>query len=126
MNEDVGKLLLRLGLGGVFLWFGIDKFVHPEIWLNYIPEWFPMLVSEGLFINLLGIVESLIGFFVLVGFYSQIAAGIAALMLIPIIFSLGYNEIMVRDVGLFFLAVGIAVLGSGRYSLIGIHGGRKE
>jgi uncharacterized membrane protein YphA (DoxX/SURF4 family) len=126
MNEDVGKLLLRVGLGGVFLWFGIDKFVHPEIWLNYIPEWFPMLVSEGLFINLLGIVESLIGFFVLVGFYSQIAAGIAALMLVPIIFSLGYNELMVRDVGLFFLAVGIAVLGSGRYSLLGIHGGRKE
>ncbi len=126
MNEDVGKLLLRIGLGGVFLWFGIDKFVHPEIWLNYIPEWFPMLVSEGLFINLLGIVESLIGFFVLVGFYSQLAAGIAALMLVPIIFSLGYNELMVRDVGLFFLAAGIAVLGSGRYSLIGMHGGRKE
>jgi len=126
MNEDVGKLLLRVGLGGVFLWFGIDKFVHPEIWLNYIPEWFPMLVSEGLFINLLGIVESLIGFFVLVGFYSSLAAGLAALMLVPIIFSLGYNELMVRDVGLFFLAVGIAVLGSGRYSLLGIHGGSKE
>ena len=125
MNEDVGKLLLRVGLGGVFLWFGIDKFVHPEIWVNYIPEWFPMIVSEGLFINLLGIVESLIGFFVLVGFYSQFAAGFAALMLIPIIFSLGYNEIMVRDVGLFFMAVGIVFLGSGRYSLLKAHGGIK-
>jgi len=116
MNK-YGLLLLRIGLGGVFLWFGIDKFIHPDIWVNYIPQWFPMLIPVGTFILLMGIVESLIGFFVLIGFYTRTAAAIAALMLIPIIVSLGYNEISVRDFGLLMLAVGIAVLGAGDFSM---------
>jgi hypothetical protein len=38
-------------------------------------------------------------------------------MLIPIIISLGYNEIGVRDFGLFLLALGVSALGAGEYSL---------
>jgi len=28
------NLFLRLGLAAVFLWFGIDKFIHPDYWFN--------------------------------------------------------------------------------------------
>lgn len=113
----IGLLLLRIGLGGVFLWFGTDKFIHPDIWVNYIPTWFPMLVSVNLFVLLLGIVETLVGLLVLAGFYTRIAAVFAALMLVPILISLGYNEIGVRDFGLLMLAVGLAVLGAGEFSI---------
>lgn len=118
MNKTaLGRLLLRIGLSGVFLWFGIDKFIHPDIWVNYIPGWFPMLIPVSAFILLMGVVESLIGLFVLIGFYTRICASIAALMMIPIIISLGYNEIGVRDFGILMLAVGIAALGAGEFSL---------
>jgi uncharacterized membrane protein YphA (DoxX/SURF4 family) len=118
MNKsNLGLLLLRIGLGGVFLWFGIDKFFHPDIWQHYIPQWFPMLVPVSAFILLLGIVETLIGAFVLFGLFTRVSAVIAALMLIPIIISLGYNEIGVRDFGLFLLALGVSALGAGEYSL---------
>lgn len=116
-KNALGLLLLRMGLGGVFLWFGIDKFFHPNIWANYIPQWFPMMMSIGMFILLLGIVETLVGALVLFGLFTRTSAVIAALMLIPIIISLGYNEIGVRDFGLFLLALGISALGAGMYSL---------
>ena len=38
-------------------------------------------------------------------------------ILVGIIVSTGYNEIMIRDAGLLFLALGIATLGSGRWSI---------
>jgi len=116
-RHQIGLLVLRLGLGGVFLWFGTDKFLHPDIWTNYIPSWFPMLIPVSIFIILLGIVETLLGLMLLTGFYTRVAAAIAALMLIPIIISLGYNEISVRDFGLLMLAVGIAFLGAGHLSI---------
>jgi uncharacterized membrane protein YphA (DoxX/SURF4 family) len=116
-KRAAGLLLLRIGLGGVFLWFGIDKFFHGSAWQHYIPGWFPMLIPAPTFIFLLGVVETIVGAFVLFGLFTRIAAVVAALMLIPIIISLGYNEIGVRDFGLLFLALGVSVLGSGDYSL---------
>ncbi len=118
MNQKtLGLLLLRVGLGGVFLWFGIDKFIHPGIWVHYIPSWFPMLIPVSIFVLLMGIVETLVGLMLLAGFYTRIAAVIAALMLIPIMMSLGYNEIGVRDFGLFLLALGLSFLGAGELSI---------
>jgi uncharacterized membrane protein YphA (DoxX/SURF4 family) len=117
MDKHIGLFLLRIGLGGVFLWFGTDKFIHPDIWVHYIPSWFPMLIPVSLFVLLMGIVETLIGLLVLAGFYTRIAAALAVLMLIPILISLGYNEIGVRDFGLLMLALGILFLGAGELSL---------
>lgn len=118
MNVNaLGLLLLRIGLGGVFLWFGTDKFIHPDIWVHYIPSWFPMLIPVSLFVLLMGIVETLVGLLLLAGFYTRIAAVFAALMLIPILVSLGYNEIGVRDFGLLLLSLGIAFLGAGDLSI---------
>jgi len=116
-RHQIGLLVLRLGLGGVFLWFGTDKFIHTSIWQNYIPSWFPMLIPVSIFIILLGIVETVIALLLLAGFYTRTAATVAALMLIPIIISLGYNEISVRDFGLLMLAVSIAFLGAGHLSI---------
>lgn len=118
MNKNaLGLLLLRIGLGSVFLWFGIDKFFNSSVWQHFIPDWFPMLIPAEAFILLLGVVETIVGVLVLFGLFTRFAAGLAALMLIPIIISLGYNEIGVRDFGLFLLALGVSALGAGEYSL---------
>ncbi len=118
MNKNaLGLLLLRIGLASVFLWFGIDKFFNSSAWQNFIPDWFPMLMPAEAFILLLGVVETIVGVLVLFGLFTRFAAGLAALMLIPIIISLGYNEIGVRDFGLFLLALGLSALGAGAYSL---------
>jgi uncharacterized membrane protein YphA (DoxX/SURF4 family) len=49
--------------------------------------------------------------------FTRFSSLLAAVSLVPIMIFLGYNEIMIRDLGLFFLALGIALLGAGEWSL---------
>ena len=118
-REELGLLLLRIGLGGIFTWFGIDKFFHPKFWSAYMPGWFSGLLPTDpiSFMYVMGVFEVVVGLAVLLGFFTRIAAGISAAFLFGLIASLGLNEIMIRDVGLMFLALGIAVLGAGSFSL---------
>jgi len=118
-KEDLGLLFLRIGLGGVFLWFGIDKFFNPVFWTKWIPDWFGAVLPVDVFtfVYALGVFETFIGLLVLIGFYTRIAAGLAGVSLFGIIASWGLNEIMIRDTGLLFLALGIAVSGPGHWSI---------
>jgi uncharacterized membrane protein YphA (DoxX/SURF4 family) len=113
-SRIIALVLLRLGLGGVFLVFGIDKFFHPAIWSAYIPQWFPHIPY---FIYIIGAIEAIIGLCVLIGFKTRVTSGIAAVMLFGIIGSLGYSEITVRDAGLLMTAISIVLLGAGEFSL---------
>ena len=118
-REDLCLLFFRIGLGGVFLYFGIDKFFRPLPWTKWIPEWFSALLPIDLFtfIYILGVVETIIGLMVLIGFFTRSASAVAAAFLIFLIASFGFNEIMIRDFGLMFLALGLAIIGPGCYSL---------
>jgi len=117
--SNLGLFFLRLGLGGVFLWFGIDKFFNPSIWSRWIPEWFAsfLFVEEFTFVYMTGVFEALIGLLLLIGLYTRLTAGIAAAMLMVIAASLGYNDIMIRDLGLAFMSMSIMMLGPGDNSL---------
>lgn len=118
-KEDLGLLILRIGLGGVFLWFGIDKFFNPLIWSKWVPEWFSVLLPIDLFtfVYILGVVETIIGLLVLIGFYTKTATALAGVLLMAIMPSLGFNDIMIRDAGLLFMAIGLMLLGPGDMSL---------
>jgi len=100
-------LILRLGLGFVFIYFGIDKFFHPSYWIGYIPAWFVIPISMTVFIYLMGIVETVVGLGIVTNRHLRFFAAIAALMLIGISISIGWNEITVRDIGLLAVAVSL-------------------
>ena len=63
-----------------------------------------------------GIVDATIGLLLLVGFYTRIAAFIAALHLLGIAISLGYNDIAIRDIGLAIMAASLVFSGAGPLS----------
>lgn len=103
------NLLLKLGLATVFLWFGIHKFIDPQYWVNaWIPGWFPGVLDKfGLtpmnFIYINGVFEILIGLSFITGVGVRLFAFLAAIFLVTVIliFGLGgFNEIVVRDIGL--------------------------
>ena len=83
------------------------------------PGWFSSFLPVELFtfIYLLGVFEIIVGGLVLIGLYTKISAIICAVFLLGIIASLGFNDVMIRDAGLLFLALGIAALGAGEKSL---------
>ncbi len=102
----LSHLLLRFGLAAVFLWFGIDKFIHPNYWID---AWLPQSVAsiiEGLglgaeeFMYLNGIIEVLIGTSLVSGLLMRLFASFGiGIMVLAMIFH-GFNEILVRDLGL--------------------------
>lgn len=98
--------VLRLGLVIVFLWFGIDKFIHPMYWLN---AWTPSWLGEGAswfkieshqLIYFGGVFEVLVGLSLLVNFLSKFFSFLAIIFLIVIVTVWGVSEVTVRDFGL--------------------------
>ena len=106
--------VLRWGLSLVFLWFGLNEIFLPEDFLGYLPSYLPLL--EGLIIAH-GVTLTLLGLLLAAGIFTRYVAIILALMLLQIIPELGYNEIMVRDVGLFFATVSVALRGQDSFCL---------
>lgn len=91
------RLSLRIGLAIVYLWFGIDKFLHPEYW------------HTASVVILLGIIEVLIATSLVTGFFVRIFAAIAIVFLLCGCIIHGLTEASVGDVaiiaGLFALSI---------------------
>ena len=110
---NASNLFLRLGLAFVFLWFGIDKFINPEYWINaWIPLWFQgILASFGIsnlnFIYTNGIFEIILGLGFLFNLFVKLFAFLTILFLLFVAFSFGLNEVIVRDVGLIGAALAL-------------------
>ena len=47
-NKDYGTLFMRFGLALIFLWFGIDKFIHVQNWIGWIPDWMVSIIPLSL------------------------------------------------------------------------------
>lgn len=101
------RLAFTLGLAFVFVVFGIDKFINPHGWQGYVPLWIPFAVIP--FLYAVGILEILLGLLLLWPTTSRLAAIVCAAFLLGTILTLGWNETMIRDAGLFALAVGLAL-----------------
>ena len=105
-------IVLRLGLGLVFTWFGLDKLINPSNWLGYITP----KVAQFIFINLnsfifiLGIIEIMLGILLIIGLYTRIVALIMAIHLTLVIISIGFNDVAVRDIGLLSIALYLSLI----------------
>lgn len=99
-------LALRLGLAAVFLWFGIDKFFHPDYWINawITPRATSLIELVGFstqqFIYLNGIFEILVGVSLITSLFPKFFSLLAIIFLTSVIFFVGLNEVTIRDIGL--------------------------
>ena len=100
------NLFLRLGLAAVFIWFGVDKFLNPEYWLN---SWVPqsaLLIASKVGISGIdivyasGVFELLIGASVLSNIFIKIFSVLALIFLVVVLFTFGISEVLIRDIGL--------------------------
>lgn len=110
----------RIVLGLVCLWFGTNELIQPHFWTGYVPL-IPTTGILAVFLVLLhGGVLFVFGIALVAGIVPRIVALLVALMLLEIVLSLsighGVNDIAVRDLGIFGLALAIA--GSTRQRLL--------
>ncbi|MEK7121692.1 MAG: DoxX family membrane protein [Patescibacteria group bacterium] len=100
------NLVLRLSLAIVFFWFGIDKFFHPDYWVN---AWVPQSISSFAanfnirpvdVIYVSGVFEILVGISLATNIFIAFFSSLAILFLGSIMLFNGFSEILVRDIGL--------------------------
>lgn len=99
--NDKGSLVLRIGLGLVFLYFSFQQMTNPAQWASYVPQGvtFSWLSANNL-VMFNSVLELCLGTFIIIGLYTRISAFILGLHLLFISFSIGYNPVGVRDFGL--------------------------
>lgn len=100
------NLVLRLSLAIVFFWFGIDKFFHPDYWVN---AWVPQSVSLFVanfkirpidIIYISGVFEVFVGTSLVTNVFIAFFSLLAVLFMGSIMFFSGFSEILIRDIGL--------------------------
>ena len=92
--------ILRIGVSLVFLWFGINQVLDPNYFTSYLPDFILNFSNPANFVIFNGIFEVIFGILLLLGLFTRLVSIILTLHLFGVIFSLGYNEISVRDFGL--------------------------
>src|SRR3989338_829354 len=111
--SKIPEWLLILGISYVFLFFGIDKFLHPILWIGWIPLWMESFLSfsRAEWLSFFGGIEILLAVLLLVPKrrIRLIASTFIALHMIGVLSQAGlFNEVGVRDTGILCAVLALA------------------
>ena len=112
-------MVLRLGLAGVIMWFGISQLSNQGMWVGLIPAWATSLsgLSAGALVRLNGIFEVGAAILLAIGWGVRWVAALLFLHLLTIVSDLGLTAVGIRDVGLSFAMLSVALHGSDAWCL---------
>lgn len=116
--KEHSPIFLRISMGLMYLWFGIQQFINPELFFGFIPKYanaFPLSTLMTVYLN--GAFEILFASILLLGIFVRSSALILSLHLYVISFSLDYGGIMVRDIALATALFVIFLHGSDKWCL---------
>ncbi len=98
--QSFATLVLRIGIGFVFLYFGWSGVTEPETWAGLVPAWTHVIASPEMLVRIHGIVELVGGIMLIFGLFTGYVAGILFLNLLHTVFLLSSPQIIVRDMGI--------------------------
>jgi len=124
MSENIGKLILRVMLGGMMLFHGIDKALHGITFIKGLLKFqgIPEMLAYGIYAG-----EILAPIFLIIGWKSRIWAGVIVFNMAVAIYltklgalmSIGAHGAWAVEVPMFYMlsALAIVFLGSGKYAI---------
>ena len=116
--KEYAPIVVRYGIGIVFLLIGLDQAFKPESWTSWLPSFASNLpISGETFFFLTGIFNTIVGVLLLIGLFTRIAAFLAALHLVGVMMTIGYNDVFIRDLGLFLMAISVLFFGADKFCL---------
>ena len=123
-NNDIGKLILRLLVGGMMLFHGVDKIVNGISGIKHLTKaaGLPEFMAYGVYIG-----EVVVPIFIILGLYARVASVFLAINMAMAIF-LAYSDAIFElnkhgapqiELPLFYLVLSLCIfiLGSGRYAV---------
>lgn len=101
-HQELVIVVLRFAVGAVFLWFGVDKWVHPQAWYGWMPPWLMgrLPIDPDVFLWWNGAVEFVVGILLVAGRLLRGTAAFAGAYVLAITVTLGASEVTVRDTAL--------------------------
>jgi uncharacterized membrane protein YphA (DoxX/SURF4 family) len=109
--------LLRLGVAFAFLYPPLSAFFgDPYTWFGYFPQWVVSLaasvgVSDLVLLHAFGVVELVIGIWILSGYKPFVPAMLGGIMLVGIvIFNLWQFEVLFRDLSIAAMCFALALM----------------
>lgn len=113
-RNRTAQYVLIGSLAFVFGYFGIDKFVTPLLWIDWIPDWLTGVLgaSKEQWLQFIGAIEILtaIGLLIPVRRLRQVACVGAILQLLGILTQTGWNDVAVRDINILLSAAALLFL----------------
>lgn len=113
-KELIRNLLSRFGVGFIFITIGLWELIQPEYWSSFVPKFMASILDPIFLVRGHGAVLLLLGLGILVGFYlrqlSIIGCLIMAEIILSLLLTLGFNDIAVRDITIFFFVATLAFI----------------
>lgn len=109
-STGIARTALIIALGGVFLFFGIDKFIHPILWIGWIPPWLDgFIFAKSTWLMIIGGTEAALGAALILSprAIRRVICLLIILHLLMILSQVGINDVGVRDAGLLLSAVAL-------------------
>lgn len=131
MKNNAAEISLRASLGIMYLYSGIDLYIHPTAWVWAIPYWLrniiEFIINLEAYIKLQGLVEIIFGIILLAWFLSKIYVRWAAFLsafefaTILVLAFLPWNAqnfvTIFRDIGLLGASLALVFILRGKGSL---------
>ncbi|MEK7094459.1 MAG: DoxX family membrane protein [Patescibacteria group bacterium] len=117
--SSYAPILLRFTLTAVFAWFDFSQLTDPASWIRIVPEWAMSLLGmdAAMIVKLNGTFEVIAGFLLAIGFAVRYVSILLFLHLIVIASTFGNSPTGIRDFGLSFATLALALFGQDKWSL---------
>lgn len=111
-RQELGMHILRLGLAGVFLWFGFSQLIDSLSWVAIVPDWAVNLLHlpPAMIVMANGVFEIVMASLLAMGFFVRITSFVLGLHLLVIAFDFGFSATGIRDIGLVIASFALCLL----------------
>lgn len=116
-SSDYALPVLRVGLALVYLYFGVSQLLSPADWVGYLPSVLGTTSFANTIIIANGVFEVAAAALLLLGLWVRPVATVLAAHLAFISLSLGFTAVGVRDFGLTFATIALALAPPDRFTL---------
>ena len=133
-GREYAPIIVRIAMALVFLWFGLNQLLDPSSFFGYIPqEIYPhsqniahehslqgvhdLPLTPHIIVMGNGAFETILGLLLLLGLFTRVSSLLLSIHLAVIAFSLGYNDLFIRDLGLALVTFAVFLRGPDQWCL---------